>query len=104
MIRCVKQSPLECSKRSARIISFKDISGDLLALKSTVFKASLQVNDLDRHYYQTHALTLAQHPSETEERVMVRLLVFALHADEALQFGRGISSEEPDLWRKDLTG
>jgi uncharacterized protein YaeQ len=62
------------------------------------------VNDLDRHYYQTHALTLAQHPSETEERVMVRLLVFALHADEGLQFGRGISSEEPDLWRKDLTG
>lgn len=78
--------------------------GDLLALKSTVFKASLQVNDLDRHYYQTHALTLAQHPSETDERVMVRLLVFALHANEALQFGRGISSEEPDLWRKDLTG
>jgi uncharacterized protein YaeQ len=75
-----------------------------LALKSTVFKVSLQVNDLDRHYYQTHALTLAQHPSETDERVMVRLLVFALHADEALQFGRGISSEEPDLWRKDLTG
>lgn len=80
------------------------ILGELLALKSTVFKASLQVNDLDRHYYQTHALTLAQHPSETDERVMVRLLVFALHADEALQFGRGISSEEPDLWRKDLTG
>lgn len=62
------------------------------------------MNDLDRHYYHTHALTLAQHPSETEERVMVRLLAFALHADEALQFGRGISSEEPDLWRKDLTG
>ena len=75
-----------------------------MALKSTVFKASLQVNDLDRNYYQTHPLTLAQHPSETEERVMVRLLVFALHADETLQFGRGISSEEPDLWRKDLTG
>ena len=59
---------------------------------------------MDRHYYQSHALTLAQHPSETEQRVMVRLLVFALHADEALQFGKGLSSEEPDLWRRDLTG
>lgn len=75
-----------------------------MALKSTVFKAELQVSDFDRNYYETHALTLAQHPSETEERVMVRLLAFALHADEALLFGRGLSSEEPDLWRKDLTG
>ncbi len=59
---------------------------------------------MDRNYYQAHALTLAQHPSETDERLMVRLLAFALHADEALAFGGGISSEEPDLWRKDLTG
>lgn len=76
----------------------------LLALKSTVFKAELQVSDFDRNYYETHALTLAQHPSETEERLMVRLLAFALHADSELTFGRGLSSEEPDLWRKDLTG
>jgi uncharacterized protein YaeQ len=75
-----------------------------LALKSTVFKAELQVSDFDRDYYEMHALTLAQHPSETEERLMVRLLAFALHADSALAFGRGLSSEEPDLWRKDLTG
>lgn len=75
-----------------------------MALKSTVFKAELQVSDMDRHYYQSHALTLAQHPSETEQRVMVRLLVYALHADERLEFGKGLSSEEPDLWRKDLTG
>jgi uncharacterized protein YaeQ len=75
-----------------------------LALKSTVLKAELQVSDFDRHYYETHALTLAQHPSETEERLMVRLLAFALHADPALLLGRGLSSEEPDLWRKDLTG
>ena len=59
---------------------------------------------MDRNYYQTHALTLAQHPSETEQRLMVRLLVFALHADAALEFGKGLSSEEPDLWRRDLTG
>jgi uncharacterized protein YaeQ len=75
-----------------------------LALKSKVFKAELQVSDFDRDYYATHELTLAQHPSETEERLMVRLLAFALHADPALAFGRGLSSEEPDLWRKDLTG
>lgn len=75
-----------------------------MALKATVSKAILEVNDLDRHYYQTHTLTLAQHPSETNERLLVRLLAFALNADEALEFGRGLSSEEPDLWRKDLTG
>lgn len=76
-----------------------------MALKSTVVKAELQVSDLDRHYYATHNLTLAQHPSETDERLMVRLLAFALYADERLEFGRGLSQDdEPDLWRKALTG
>lgn len=76
-----------------------------MALKATVVKAQLQVSDMDRHYYQTHALTVAQHPSETELRLMVRLLAFALYAHERLEFGRGVSSdEEPDLWRKSLTG
>ena len=76
-----------------------------MALKSTIYKAELQLSDMDRHYYATHALTLAQHPSETEERLMVRLLAFALHADDALEFGRGLSSDdEPDLWRKSLGG
>ncbi len=76
-----------------------------MALKSTVFKATLQVSDLDRHYYATHALTLARHPSETDERLMVRLLAFALFAHERLEFGRGLSAEdEPALWQKDLTG
>ena len=76
-----------------------------MALNSTTYKAELAISDMDRHYYATHALTLARHPSETEERLMVRLLAFALYADERLQFGKGISSdEEPDLWRKDLTG
>ena len=76
-----------------------------MALKSTVFRTELQVSDLDRHYYATHALTLARHPSETDERMMVRLLAFALHADERLEFGRGLSAEdEPALWQKDLTG
>lgn len=76
-----------------------------MALKSIVYKADLQVSDMDRNYYQSHALTIAQHPSETDERMMVRLLAFALHADDALVFGKGLSSDdEPDLWRKELTG
>ena len=73
--------------------------------KSTVYKVELQISDLDRHYYQEHNLTLALHPSETEERMMVRLLAFAMNADERLTFGRGLSSEdEPDLWQRDDTG
>jgi uncharacterized protein YaeQ len=76
-----------------------------MAPKSTVHKVDLQVSDMDRHHYGSHALVLAQHPSETDERVMLRLLAFALFADERLEFGRGLSTDdEPDLWRKDLTG
>lgn len=75
-----------------------------MALKATVCKAELAVSDFTRDYYETHSLTLAQHPSETDERLMVRVLVFALHAGPALELGRGLSSDEPDLWRKDLTG
>lgn len=76
-----------------------------MALKSTIFKVELQIADLDRNYYQNHTLTVARHPSETDERMMVRVLAFAMHADAALVFGKGLSSEdEPDLWRKDLTG
>ncbi len=76
-----------------------------MALKATVQKVELQVSDMDRHYYALHNLTLAQHPSETEQRLMVRLLSFALFADERLEFGRGLSDEEdPDLWRRDYTG
>ena len=76
-----------------------------MALKSTVCKVVLSVADIDRGYYRDHELTIARHPSETDERMMVRLLAFALHADEALEFGRGLSTEdEPDVWRRDLTG
>lgn len=76
-----------------------------MALKATIFKAEIQVADMDRHHYADYSLTLARHPSETDERMMVRVLAFAMHADEALAFGKGLSSEdEPDLWRKDLTG
>ncbi len=76
-----------------------------MAIKATIFKANLQIADMERHYYQDHALTIAQHPSETDERLMVRLLAFALHAHEYLQFGQGMTNdEEADLWQKDLTG
>jgi uncharacterized protein YaeQ len=76
-----------------------------MASNATIFKATMQISDMDRHYYEDHALTLARHPSETDERMMVRVLAFVLHAHEALSFGRGLSSEEePALWRKDLTG
>lgn len=76
-----------------------------MAIKATIFKALVQIADMDRHYYADHALTLARHPSETDERMMVRLLAFALYADTELVFGQRISNDaEPDLWHKDLTG
>lgn len=76
-----------------------------MASNATIYKAVLQIADMDRQYFQDHALTLARHSSETEERMMVRVLAFALHADEALSFGRGVSTEnEPALWKRDFTG
>ena len=76
-----------------------------MALKSTIYKAELSIADMDRSYYADHALTLALHPSETEERMMVRLLAFILNAHERLIFGKGISTaEEPDLWHLDYSG
>ncbi len=76
-----------------------------MAIKSTIYKIDLQIADMDRNYYAQHSLTAARHPSETDERLMVRLIAFALYANEALLFGKGLSDdEEPDLWQKDLTG
>ena len=76
-----------------------------MALSATIFKITLKIADMDRNYYRDHALTVARHPSETDERMMVRVLAFALNADDALIFGKGLSNEEePALWRKDLTG
>jgi uncharacterized protein YaeQ len=81
-----------------------------MALKATIYKAAIQIADMDRGVYADHSLTLALHPSETEERLMVRLLAFALQAPAtddhgALQFARGLSdTDEPDLWQHDLSG
>ncbi|TDR72519.1 YaeQ family protein [Paludibacterium purpuratum] len=75
-----------------------------MALKSTIYKAELDIADMDRGYYASHALTLAQHPSETIERMMLRLAVFALHASDSLGFTKGISTDdEPDLWQKNYS-
>ncbi|WP_353192414.1 YaeQ family protein [Pandoraea pnomenusa] len=74
-----------------------------MALKATIYKAEVQITDLDRHYYASHSLTIARHPSETDERMMVRVLAFMLYAGERLTFGKGISTaDEPDLWEHDF--
>ncbi|MEQ1827379.1 MAG: YaeQ family protein [Pirellula sp.] len=76
-----------------------------MGTKSTIYKAELMITDIDRQYYKTHNLVIAQHPSEPNRRLMARLIVFAMFAHERLEFGRGISSDQdPDLWRRDLTG
>lgn len=76
-----------------------------MALKSTIYKVNLQIADMDRNYYHDHNLTVARHPSETDERMMLRLLVFALNAHGELMFTRGLSTDnEPDLWQKNLSG
>lgn len=74
-----------------------------MALKPTIYKAKIALSDVNRNYYDTLNLTIAQHPSETQERMMVRLLAFCINAHEQLVFTKGISSpEEPDLWIRSL--
>ncbi len=76
-----------------------------MAQKSTIYKVELSVSDMDRHYYETHKLTIAKHPSETDERLMVRVLAFALNAHEHLEMTKGLSTDdEPDIWQKSLSG
>lgn len=76
-----------------------------MALGATIYKIELHIADTGRHYYGSHTLTVARHPSETTDRLMVRLLAFALHATERLVFTKGISdANEPDIWSTDLTG
>ena len=76
-----------------------------MALSATIYKAQLSISDMGRHHYAEHPLTLARHPSETDERLMVRLLAFALYADEQLAFTKGLCvDEEPELWQKGLSG
>ena len=84
----------------SRIIIF----GTPMALKASIFKVNLDISDMDRHYYQSHTLTIARHPSETDLRMMVRLLAFALNAHDELALTKGLSNQdEPDLWNKSLS-
>jgi uncharacterized protein YaeQ len=77
----------------------------LMALGATIHRAELELADIDRGVYGSHTLTLARHPSETEERLMLRLLAWAMFSDQDLEFGRGISTEEdPDLWLRHPDG
>ncbi|WP_430473078.1 YaeQ family protein [Thalassospira lucentensis] len=76
-----------------------------MAQKATIYKIELSVSDMDRHYYETHKLTVAKHPSETDERLMVRVVAFALNAHEHLELTKGLSTDdEPDIWQKTLSG
>ncbi|GAA6135095.1 YaeQ family protein [Oceaniserpentilla sp. 4NH20-0058] len=75
-----------------------------MALNADIFKVQVHISDMDRHYYQSHALTIAQHPSENDLRMMVRLMAFILNATEELSFTKGLSSQdEPELWQKTLS-
>ncbi len=74
-----------------------------MAISATINKISLNIADMDRHYYQTHEITAAQHPSETDYRFMMRIIAYAFNATETLSFTKGLSSEdEPDIWQKSL--
>jgi uncharacterized protein YaeQ len=76
-----------------------------MATKATIYKALLNIANMDSHYYAEHNLTMAQHPSETDLRLMIRLVAFILNAEEDPVFCKGISQEdEPDLWKKSLGG
>jgi uncharacterized protein YaeQ len=76
-----------------------------MAIGSTVYKAQLSIADMDRNYYETHDITIAQHPSETDQRLMIRLAAFALNATESLVITKGIGGEdEPELWQKNYAG
>ena len=75
-----------------------------MAISSTINKVSLSISDMDRHYYQSHDLTMAQHPSENDFRFMIRVIAFAMNADERLVFTKGMNSDdEAELWQKALT-
>jgi uncharacterized protein YaeQ len=81
-----------------------------MALKATIYKAQIQLSDMDRSVYGEHPLTIARHPSETDERMMIRVLAYALHAPAsndhgALELAKSLwDADEPDLWQRDLTG
>ena len=75
-----------------------------MALKSKIFKVELSITDMDRNYYADHQLTIARHPSESDKRMMLRIIAFAFNAHEQLSFTKGLSEvEDPDLWQKNYS-
>ncbi len=75
-----------------------------MAQNATIHKADIQITDMDRNYYASHHLTIARHPSENEQRMMVRILAFICQASESLAFTKGLSTEdEPDIWQRSLS-
>lgn len=98
---------ISASRRSPNPVSTPifEILEQIMAQNATIYKVELSVSDMDRHYYETHKLTVAKHPSETDERLMVRIVAFALNAHENLEMTKGISTDdEPDIWQKSLSG
>ena len=74
-----------------------------MAIKPTIYKLKIALSDLERNHYDTLNLTLALHPSETLERMMVRVLAYCINAQAHLSFTRGLSAiEEPDIWARTL--
>ena len=75
-----------------------------MALKATIFKVELSIADMDRHYYADHHLTIARHPSESDKRMMLRVIAFAFNANEHLIFTKGLSDvDEPEVWQKNYS-
>lgn len=75
-----------------------------MAMKATILKADIQLSDLDHNYYQKLNLTLARHPSETNQRLMARLAAFVLNAWQQPSFTRGLSTDdEPDVWARNYS-
>ena len=84
---------------------FECVEDAFMALKPTIYKFTIALSDLDRNYYDSLNLTLAKHPSETSERMMVRLLAFCINAQDSLKFTQGLCAvDEPDLWAHSLDG
>ena len=76
-----------------------------MALRATIYKAELQIVDMDRNYYADHALTVARHPSETDERMMARVLAYGIYAQDGIAFTKGLFDvDEPEVWVKNLVG
>ncbi len=76
-----------------------------MALNATIYKFTIALSDLNRNLYESFALTVAQHPSETHERMLARIIAYCCHYSSDLEFTKGLSTPEtPDIWQKSLDG